>query len=220
VAVLWGNKNADIDLNVEFPNGENDQNEQICLFEHFHANSESRVNEGLYPVYVTYSEIAEIINKWANDIYITIKVPGKIETQSINYAELDYLDGHVADIKVQMNYTSIGYNGTFLCDYWSVGIRRGYSGGGGGGLGGWGNGGGEIRGVVRHPHLFFMRHYIYDIIWYISKSILGPLSKADVNIYEAKDYNFASNSGSNSLFTSKTTEGDALFSAGNILAGC
>jgi hypothetical protein len=219
VAVLWGNKNADIDLNVEFPNGANDQNDQVCLFEHFHADSESGVNEGLYPVYVTYSEIAEVINKWVNDIYITIKVPGKTETRTTNYAELDYLDGHVADIKVYLGgYEGRQYNNTFFCDCWGIGVRRGYGGDGGGGLSGWGGGGSEVRGTVRHPHPFFMRHYLYDIIWYISKSILGPLSGADVNIYEMKDYNFNSDSGSNPVFTAKTTEGDTLLSAGNIPA--
>jgi hypothetical protein len=216
VAVLWGNKNADIDLNVEFPNGENDKNEQVCMFEHFYSNSEAGVTKGAsYPVYVTYSELAEVKNKYVNDIYVTIKVPNKMETRMTNYAELDYLDGHVADIKaVDVNYTSREYNGTFLCDCWSGGIRYGYNYGNGSGWGRSGYSGGQAR-QTSNPY-YGRTHYLYDIIWYISKGILGPLSGADVRIYETKDYDFTLNSGVNPVFVSKTTEGDTLLSAGNI----
>jgi hypothetical protein len=221
VSVVWGNQKADVDLKVEFPNGANDQNDQACLFEHFYSTSDDGVSEGLYPVYVTYSEIAEIMSKWVDDIYITIKVPGKIETRATNYAQLDYLDGHVADINVsEPDYGKIQVNGTFYCDgcietmFYHLsygGYSRGYGwGGSGSGGGGGGGGGGQY---TANP---YKKYYLYDIIWYISKTILGPLSGADVNIYEMKNYNFASNSGSNPVFTAKTSEGDTLLSAGNI----
>jgi hypothetical protein len=215
VSVTWGNKNADVDLKVNFPNGANDKNEQVCLFEHFYSVSEEGVNEGLYPVFVTYSEIVSIINKWIDDIYITIKVPGKTETRSTNYAELDYLGGHVADIKVSKRDSSTNreYDGGFLCEDCKATIRarscvendstR------------WGSDGSGQQ-TYGSSSCYVKKHYLYDIIWYISKGILGPLSNADVNLYEIKDYNFTSNSGINPIVTAKTTEGYSLLSAGNI----
>ncbi|MDR1614891.1 MAG: hypothetical protein LBS26_04895 [Campylobacteraceae bacterium] len=215
VSVTWGSKSADVDLKVEFPNGANDQNDQVCLFEHFYSTSDNGVKDGLYPVYVTYNEIVAIKNKWIDDIYITIKVPGKTETRSTNYNELDYLSGHVADINVSNIVHSNGsYKGTFLCKDCKQTTSRssciesdskkwGYD---------------EVEEQIYGSSSCHVkkRFYIYDIIWYISKTILGPLSGADVNIYEMKNYNFASNSGSNPIFTDKTSEGDTLLSAGNI----
>jgi hypothetical protein len=215
VSVAWGNKNADVDLKVNFPNGANDKNEQACLFEHFYSTSDEGVSEGLYPVFVTYSEIVSIIDKWIDDIYITIKVPSKTETRSTNYAELDYLGGHVADIKVYRENSSSThrtYNGTFKCEdckeiKHSSCIESDSK--------KWGSDGSEQQ-VYGSSSCYVKKNYLYDIIWYISKGILGPLSAADINLYKAGDYDFASNSGSNPIVTAKTTGGYSLLSAGNI----
>jgi hypothetical protein len=218
VTVGWTNPNVAIDLDVSFPNGNYDNNDQICLTEHFYSTSDQGVKPGLYPVYVKYRLIEDanitFYDKYSQQVGITIKVPQHIETRTASLAELEWLGGHVADIKVsEGNYTSIEpRNSTLFCgDCWS-----------GGGIRFWGADSNSGYGGVssssygyynpRNPYSV-KKNYIYSIIWYLSQAVLGPLSKANISIYEFQEYLLPAGA---SLYETETTEGEAVHTAGVI----
>jgi hypothetical protein len=221
VTVGWGNPNVAIDLDVQFPNGNYDNNDQVCRVEHFYSTSDKGVEEGLYPVYVNYHLLEDVglglYEKLSQDVSITIKVPKHIETKTASLAELDWLGGHVADIKVYVgNYTSLSFNSTIFCgSCWGGGVGY-WSGGGNSGGKGETNFGSDTHKKYYSPRNPYSvkKNYLYAIIWHLSQAVLGPLSKADVSMYEFKDY--YNQALSQYLFQTKTTEGEAIHTAGVI----
>jgi hypothetical protein len=227
VSLKWENPKALLDLNVDFPNGHYDINAPECRFKHFYSTSEKGVTEGSYPVTVNYEELysMSLIEKLSDDILIKIKVPGKDEMMLTNYKQIEYIKGHVADIIVYRdNNNTTSYNSTSNCGGCSIGSGGGGSGGGGWGSGGGGGGGGggsasgdrRTSGPYIPADTNITIKYLYDILWYISKGALGPLSGADVNVYKIEDYNLGTNSGINPIAVFKTSEGSSVLAAGNI----
>jgi hypothetical protein len=98
----------------------------------------------------------------------------------------------------------------------SIPSGGGSSGGGGGGIGGGSSssGGGEPWVPIDNPGCDQSCGCIpceYKIIPYLEQLLYGPISDADIALYEARDYQ-----NKTPLYVGKTSGGDTLYTAGNI----
>lgn len=221
VTLTWDNPAIDFDLDVGWNAGENDIQDTGCPMEHFYVTSQYDIYPGTYPISVTHKQRDE--NESAlipEKMQMIIQVPGKTEVYDIDINTTQELEvGHVADIFVKYKDNEIVPDilpDPVLTPVISIPTSGG-SGGGGGGIGG-GSGGGTDGGAVwvpiDNPSCDQSCGCIpceYKIIPYLEQLLYGPISGADIVLYEARDYQNKS-----PLYVGKTSSGDTLYTAGNI----
>lgn len=221
VTLTWDNPAIDFDLNVGWNAGENDIQDTGCPMEHFYVTSQYDIYPGTYPITVTHKQLDE--NESAlipEKMQMIIQVPGKTEVYDIDINTVEELEvGHVADIFVRY------INNEIVPDISPdpvltpvISIPSGGGSSGGGYVGGSGSSGGSSGGTpwvpIDNPSCDQSCGCIpceYKIIPYLEQLLYGPISGADIVLYEARDYQNKS-----PLYVGKTSGGDTLYTAGNI----
>lgn len=191
--------------------------------EHFYVETAYDIYPGTYPVFVTHKQLDE--NESAlipEKMKMIIQVPGKTEVYDINIDTIEELEvGHVADIFVKYKDKEIVPDispDPVLTPVISIPTSGGS--GGGGYVGG--SGGGSSDGSRSSPSWVPIDNPScnqscgcipceYKIIPYLEQLLYGPISGADIVLYEARDYKNKS-----PLYVGKTSVGDTLYTAGNI----
>jgi hypothetical protein len=224
VTLQWSNITIDMDLKVNFT-GEHDIKDICEPIEHFYSPSsnDGLIGEGLYPVYITYdkqyaSSLTEEQKEY-QDIIVTIKVPGSTEARTVNLKTIDSLsNGHIVDIKVEKKKIEVVLKDDFKRSSTVIYYRpeSGYGSGITGGSGGGGSYGGRVSTGWTYTYTPPPTDYVYSIIWLIKQVLLGPLTGADISIYELKDYNLNTSKGINPVYTDKTSYGSSIYTAGII----
>lgn len=219
VSLLWENTATNLDLKVEWNAGELDIKDTACGMEHFYVE-DSNIATGTYPVYITYQEKDDELILDSDAVSVMINTPDKSEIYKIDIKDVKKLkEGHLADIHIKLVNDELeveikpdkelpppvivsskpSVDKVYTLSYGSSG--RYYSSGGGGGGGSY-NGCSESCGCIPCE---------YIIIPYLQQALCGPISGADIELYEAVDYQ-----NKIALHTGKTTSGDTLYTAGNI----
>ncbi len=190
VQLTWDDRYTDMNLEVDMPNGVKDIKDVCLPIEHFSVLKQEDIQTGVYKVYIRNIQ-GSIPSKIPQEVHLAIDTPTKAVTFDFNITSADMLNlGHVADIVISEQKEA-----TF--------IPKGtgnppkvthYSSGGSSGDGSYNS---------------YINNYIYDIISRLKQGLLGPLSNAEVNIYEA-------NNTDDSLYTTRTTGGDSPLTAGVI----
>lgn len=228
VTLTWNNPAIDFDLNVGWNAGEHDVKDTGCSTEHFYIERESLIYPGTYPITVAHKKLDDNESTLIPEkVQMTIQVPGKIEVYDIDINTADKLDvGHVADIFVKyINneiVSSVSPDPIVAAPTISIPTTGDYGNGNSGG-GSIGSSGGSSSGnsSISTPWVYIDSPSCnqscgcipceYRIIPYLEQLLYGPISGADVALYEARDY-----ANKSPLYVGKTSTGNTLYSAGNI----
>lgn len=221
VTLTWENPAIDFDLNVGWTAGNHDIQDTGCPMEHFYVESEYDIYPGTYPISVTHKQLDENESSFIPEkMQMIIQVPGKTEVYDIDINTTQELEvGHVADIFVKYIDNVIVPDispDPVLTPVISIPTSSGSGGGGSGGSGGGGSssGGSTTWVPIDNPSCNQSCGCIpceYKIIPYLEQLLYGPISGADIALYEAKDHQNKS-----PLYVGKTSTGDTLYTAGNI----
>ncbi len=218
VTLTWEDPNLDMDLSVDFPNGEHDIKDVICLNEHFNA-SKKGVTEGHYPVRISYKELEDNVSlKFIPIVKVFIKVPGGAEDREVDLNTIDALknNGHIADIvvdkkgeaKVELSddfkraSKHISKSETFhepstiniSDDEYHVNTSPAYV---GSSSGSW-----SIDDAPFTPD----DKYSYSILWHLSQATAGVLANANIELLDAKNEEL--------IYSTKSSVSTNIYSAG------
>ena len=224
VTLTWENPAINFDLDVKWDAGEHDVQDTGCTMEHFYVATQYDIYPGTYPIYVNYNKEEDNESVLIPEkMKMIITVPGKpTEIYDIDINSTGELEvGHVADIHVEyidgeivptIQPEPVPYIRPIRIPQYDR-----PSSGGGGGSGGGVSYGGSSGHHVYIPNLPSCQESCgclpceYTIIPYLEQLLYGPLSGADLALYEAVYY-----ANKTAIYTGKTASGNTLYTAGNI----
>ncbi|WP_324172616.1 hypothetical protein [Sulfurimonas sp.] len=189
VQLTWSDSNTDMNLEVDMPFGSKDI-ENVCLpIEHFSVLKQEDVEVGVYKVFVRNTQ-GFTPSTIPQEVHLAIDTPSSAVTFDFNITAVDMLNlGHVADIviseKKEVTFVSKRTSNPPKVTHYARddGSSRSYT--------------------------TYIQQYVYKIISRLKQGLLGPLSNAEVNIYDA-------NNTDDSLYTTRTTGGNSALTAGVI----
>lgn len=231
VQLTWGDAQIDMNLDVQMPFGEKDITDCRAV-EHYYVESEEDIKPGTYPVYINnIREPAESL--LPQNIYLAIDTLGEAITFDFNITLANMLNiGHVANIIIAADgnvdfvskLDSTGHPG-IVTHYGGSGDGSGIDDGSGSGSGrGTGIGdansnGGSIGNNDNNDSdnnggnsdIGDYNDYLYKVQSKLKQAVMGPLSDATVEIFEADNYVSGT-----PLYTGTTIGGTSLLTAGVI----
>ena len=214
VTLGWSESGNDFELELGMPGSVKDV--QGCMMEHAYVASEYEIYPGRYPVNVSYAGGGYL----TDTLYVTIVTPGEMKVLKIDTNTSGFDPGHVADIDVEYidNEPVLVLTPTVSSSLvFSTPVESTNGGGGGGGSSGGGSGGSGGGGRYDPPTSKVCSPAMscgcmpceYYIIPYVSQGIKGPLSGADIALFDAAGYRTGT-----PLYSGQTGEGNDLYTAG------
>jgi len=210
VTLSWSEGGNNFDLDLAMPSSVKDI--QSCMREHAYVASEYEIYPGRYPVNVSYAGGGYL----TDTLYVTIVTPGEMKVLKIDTNTSSFDPGHVADIVVKYvdNKPVLTLTPAVPSSLvFSTPVESTGGSGGGGWGGGSGGGGGRYDSLTKKSCSPAMscgcKPCEYYIIPYVSQVIKGPLSGADIALFDAAGYRTGT-----PLYSGLTGEGTDLYTAG------